>query len=81
MIHVPPAEVSRLALVLFVAAGVVLALTTSGDLASFGRGFAVGAGAALVLSRVRRAEDAGEPVEPVEPVQPVRDDVSGDAAP
>lgn len=54
MIQVPPAEVSRLALLLFVAAGVVLALVASGDLASFGRGFAVGAGAALVLSRTRR---------------------------
>jgi hypothetical protein len=54
MIHVPPAEVSRLVLLLFVAAGVVLAITTSGDMASFGRGFAVGAGAALALSRVKR---------------------------
>jgi hypothetical protein len=57
MIHVPPAEVSRLALLLLVAAGVVLALVASGDLASFGRGFAVGAGAALVLSRARRSPE------------------------
>jgi len=51
---IPSAEVSRLVLLVLVAAGVVGSLFTSGDLASFARGFAVGAGAALFFSRVRR---------------------------
>ena len=54
---VPPVEVSRVALLVLVAAGVVLAVAASGDLSHFGMGFAVGAGAALVLSRIRRGPD------------------------
>lgn len=50
----PAAEVSRIALLVLVAAGVAGSLVASGDLASFSRGFAVGAGAALVLSRAKR---------------------------
>jgi len=67
LIHVPPAEVSRIVLLAFVAAGVVLALVGSGDLASFGRGFAVGAGAALVLSRTRRPSEPEETPAAVDP--------------
>ncbi len=54
---VAPVEVSRMALLILVAAGVVAAVAASGDLSHFGMGFAVGSGAALVLSRVRRDPD------------------------
>lgn len=62
MPNVPPVEVSRMALLILVAVGVVLAVVAGPDLSHFGMGFAVGAGAALVLSRVRRPpeSDAGE---------------------
>jgi hypothetical protein len=67
MIQVPAAEVSRIALLLFVAAGVVVALVASGDLAVFGRGFAAGAGAALVLSRARQSPEPPETSDEAEP--------------
>jgi len=54
---VPPVEVSRMALVVLVAAGVVAAVVSAGDLSHFGAGFAAGAGSALVLSRIRRVPD------------------------
>jgi hypothetical protein len=60
MIQVPAAEVSRVALLLFVAAGVALSLIASGDLAVFGRGFAAGAGMALVFSRMKRSPEPPE---------------------
>ena len=47
---VPPVEVSRLLLLLFVAAGAVVSVATSPPLSSFAGGFAVGAGAVIVLS-------------------------------
>ena len=70
MIQVPAAEVSRIALLLFVAAGVVVALIASGDLAVFGRGFAAGAGAALVLSRARQSPEPPEPPETSDEAEP-----------
>jgi ABC-type transporter Mla maintaining outer membrane lipid asymmetry permease subunit MlaE len=73
LIHVPPAEVSRIALLAFVVVGVVLALVGSGDLASFGRGFAVGAGAALVLSRTRRPVEPAEPADTTDAANPARE--------
>ncbi len=56
---IPPVEVSRMALVVLVAAGVVTAVASAGDLSHFAAGFAAGAGSALVLSRLRRPPDAG----------------------
>ena len=38
----------------FVAAGAVVSVTTSGQVSAFAGGFAVGAGAAMVVSKVRR---------------------------
>ncbi len=62
MPDVPPIEVSRITLFGLVAAGAVVAVATSGSLAQFGAGFAVGAGAVLVLSRaMRRPRTAEEP--------------------
>ena len=61
MKNVPPVETSRMVLVGLVAAGVVVMIATGGRLADFAAGFAVGAGAVLVLSRVRRpAEEQAE---------------------
>ena len=47
---VPPVEVSRLLLLLFVAAGAVVSVATAPPLSSFAGGFAAGAGAVIVLS-------------------------------
>ena len=47
---VPPVEVSRLLLLLFVAVGAVVSVATSPPLSSFAGGFAAGAGAVIVLS-------------------------------
>ena len=58
MPKVPPVEVSRMALLVFVALGVVLAVTAGPDLSHFGMGFAVGSGAALVLSRLRKPPES-----------------------
>jgi hypothetical protein len=49
---VPPARVSRVALLVLVAAGALVSIATQGILSHFAGGFAVGAGAALVLSRL-----------------------------
>lgn len=57
MKHVPPIEVSRLALLALVAAGAIVAIAAAGDLSRFAGGFAAGAGSVLVLSRVRREPD------------------------
>jgi hypothetical protein len=60
---VPPVEVSRLLLLLFVALGAVVSVATSPPLSSFAGGFAAGAGAVIVLSflsnprRVRESTD------------------------
>ena len=50
---VPPVEVSRLLLLLFVAAGAVVSVASSPPLSSFAGGFAAGAGAVFVLSFLR----------------------------
>jgi hypothetical protein len=63
---VAPVEISRMLLLAFVAAGAVVSITTSGQISAFGGGFAVGAGAAFVVSRMRRPpaeggeDDSGE---------------------
>ncbi|MFN2632650.1 MAG: hypothetical protein ABR610_04460 [Thermoanaerobaculia bacterium] len=57
MTNVPPIEVSRLTVLALVAGGVVVALATGGDLSHFAAGVAAGAGAVLVLARVRRGPD------------------------
>jgi hypothetical protein len=59
--QVPPVEVSRLLLLGFVAAGAIVSVASSGQLSAFAGGFAVGAGTAFVLSRLKRPEAAGEP--------------------
>ncbi len=62
MPDVPPIEVSRITLFGLVAVGAVVAIATTGPVAPFGAGFAVGAGAVLVLSRgMRRPRTAEEP--------------------
>ncbi|MEO8431567.1 MAG: hypothetical protein ABI592_08660 [Acidobacteriota bacterium] len=64
MLDVPPIEVSRITLFGLVAAGAVVAVAMNGPLAQFGAGFAVGAGAVLVLSRaIRRPEPEPPPEE------------------
>ena len=58
---VPPVEVSRLLLLLFVAVGAVVSIASSPPLSSFAGGFAAGAGAVIVLSFLsnpRRAPEA-----------------------
>jgi hypothetical protein len=57
MKYIPPVETSRLVLLGLVAAGVIVMITSSGRLADFAGGFAVGAGAVLVISRARRPPD------------------------
>ncbi len=47
---VPPVEVSRLILLVLVAAGAVTAIATQPPLSSFAGGFAAGAGAVIVIS-------------------------------
>ncbi|HJW15183.1 MAG TPA: hypothetical protein VJ776_10825 [Thermoanaerobaculia bacterium] len=56
---VAPVEISRLLLLGFVAAGALASITTSGQLSAFAGGFAVGAGAAFVVSRLRRPAEPG----------------------
>ncbi len=63
---VPPVEVSRLLLAALVAAGALVSIAASGQLSWFSGGFAVGAGAAFVFSRLRRSDAAGDPVEDLE---------------
>jgi hypothetical protein len=63
---VPPVEVSRLLLLLFVALGAVVSVASSPPLSTFAGGFAAGAGAVIVLSflssprRVRESTDDEE---------------------
>jgi Na+-transporting NADH:ubiquinone oxidoreductase subunit NqrD len=47
---VPPVEVSRLLLLVFVAIGAVVSIAASPPLSSFAGGFSAGAGFAIVLS-------------------------------
>jgi hypothetical protein len=60
---VAPVEISRMLLLAFVAVGAVVSVTTSGSVSSFAGGFAVGAGSAFVVSKMRRPPDPGEPDE------------------
>lgn len=57
---VPPVEVSRLLLLLFVAVGAVVSIASSPPLSSFAGGFAAGAGAVIVLSFLRNPRRAPE---------------------
>lgn len=57
----PPMEVSRTVLLVFVAAGALVSIATSGTLSAFAGGFAAGAGVAFVIARLKRPEDAPEP--------------------
>jgi hypothetical protein len=58
---VPPVEVSRLLLLLFVAAGAVVSVATSPPLSSFAGGFATGAGAVIVLSFLKNPRRSPAP--------------------
>ena len=58
---VPPAEVSRALLLLCVAAGALVSIATKGNLSGFAGGFAVGAGVALLFSRMKTDRAAGAP--------------------
>ncbi|HYK43387.1 MAG TPA: hypothetical protein VE007_13440 [Thermoanaerobaculia bacterium] len=60
MKNIPPVETSRIVLVGLVAAGVIVMISTGGRLADFAAGFAVGAGAVLVISRARRPPEEPE---------------------
>ncbi|MGH9316279.1 MAG: hypothetical protein ACRD1P_04135 [Thermoanaerobaculia bacterium] len=53
-----PRDVFRLLLFLLVAGGALVSVATTGRVSNLAAGFAVGAGAALLLSRLRRP--AGE---------------------
>jgi hypothetical protein len=44
-------------LLIFVAVGAILSISTSGTLSAFAGGFAVGAGSAFVFSRMKRPEE------------------------
>jgi hypothetical protein len=58
----PPVEVSRTLLLILVAAGALISVVTEGKVSNFAAGFAVGAGAAFVVSRLKRPpgeKDAG----------------------
>ena len=57
----PPVEVSRMVLLVFVAAGAIVSIATSGTLSAFAGGFAAGAGAAFVIARLKRVEQVPEP--------------------
>ena len=59
----PPLELSRSLLFLLVAAGAVVSVASSGRVSLFAAGFAVGAGSALLLSRLRRAPGESRPEE------------------
>jgi hypothetical protein len=59
----PPVEVSRTLLLVLVAAGALLSIATTGQLSHFSAGFAAGAGAAFVASRLRRPPGEAEPGE------------------
>jgi hypothetical protein len=56
--RVPPVEVSRLLLLVLVAAGAVVSVSSEGRLSNFAGGFAAGAGSAFVASFLRPRRDA-----------------------
>jgi hypothetical protein len=47
-------------LLVLVAAGAVVSISSSGTLSAFAGGFAAGAGSAFVFARLKRPEPAGE---------------------
>ena len=59
--EVPPAEVSRVLLLFCVAAGALVSIATKGIVSGFAGGFAVGAGIALLFSRLKTQREAGRP--------------------
>jgi hypothetical protein len=63
---VPPVEVPRLLLAVLVAAGALVSIATTGQLSWFSGGFAAGAGAAFVFSRLRGSGAAADPAEGLE---------------
>jgi hypothetical protein len=58
---IPPAEVSRVLLLFCVAAGALVSIATKGMISGFAGGFAVGAGTALVFSRLKAPREAAGP--------------------
>jgi hypothetical protein len=50
--RIPPAQVSRSLLLALVAGGALVSIATAGVVSHFAGGFAVGAGATLIASRV-----------------------------
>ena len=48
-------------LLVFVAAGALVSIATSGTISAFAGGFAAGAGAAFVIARLKRPEAVPEP--------------------
>jgi hypothetical protein len=55
-----PVEISRTLLFAFVAAGAVVSISTSGQVSTFAGGFAAGAGAAFVVSKLRRPAEPAD---------------------
>jgi hypothetical protein len=64
---IPPVEVSRVLLLALVAIGAVVAVTTSPPLSSFAGGFAVGAGAVIVLSFMTHPRRRSDPADDEKP--------------
>ena len=58
---IPPVPVSRLLLLGLVAAGAIVSIATTGTVSAFAGGFAAGAGAAFVIARLKRQDEAPEP--------------------
>jgi hypothetical protein len=61
--QLPPLELSRSLLFLLVAAGALVSVVSAGRVSLFAAGFAVGAGSALLLSRLRRSAGESRPEE------------------
>jgi hypothetical protein len=55
--RLPPLQISRWALLGFVAAGAIVSISTTGSVSNFAGGFAAGAGIAFVVSRLSRPGD------------------------
>ena len=58
---IPPVQVSRMVLLVLVAVGAVVSISSTGTLSAFSGGFAAGAGCAFVFAWLKRREPAGEP--------------------
>jgi len=59
--QIPPVEVSRVLLLFCVASGALVSIATQGKISEFAGGFAVGAGVALLFSRLKSAPEAKTP--------------------